>query len=146
MASADGTLSVREWREAYASGKFGSNVDGMCAAGWYDWFCSDSALPGRLEEFISLIKGITNDFILDNFYVWFKNNCPIVGPLYDDIRFEPLDEARLRGLEYLFVISRGDAREKHLWCVYDPSNDFTCPVFGADRVGDVVKWINNKRF
>lgn len=87
-------ITVRKWISKFNNGEFeAKNYKIQCSAGWYDWFCSTNALPGRLKKMGNIIKDIKNDFILDNFTVCFKNNCPCSGPLYDDFRFEPLDKS-----------------------------------------------------
>lgn len=86
-------ITVKEWIEKFNNGEFDkADYETQCAAGWYDWFCSDYALAKRLKRMGNIIKEIKNDFILDNYYVWFNNNAPCCYPLYDDFRFEPLDK------------------------------------------------------
>ena len=84
-------LSVRQWQERLRAGAFDrSDITTQCEAGWYDWFCQDYALAGRLKKIGKVVMGITDPFILDNYYVWFKNNCPLACQLNADARFEQL--------------------------------------------------------
>jgi hypothetical protein len=62
---------------------------------WYDWFCRTSTLPYKTTVMTQRLRGFlkaAGDKIdLDTHYVWFKNNCPMVGRLYDDFRIAKLD-------------------------------------------------------
>lgn len=133
-------MSVRQWQEAFRAGLFDdTSIDTQCKAGWYDWFCSDKALAGRLKKIGSVVMGITEPFILDNYYVWFKNNCPITGPLYDDVRFEPLVGAR--DGRY-FLVSLGSPYEKQKWALITERSGFNTEFRCAD-VRDMAKYIND---
>ena len=64
-------MSVREWQQSYQRGAFqSSDLFVQIRAGWYDWFCSDAALLGRLKKMAPLVMGIRDPFILANYYVW----------------------------------------------------------------------------
>jgi hypothetical protein len=83
-------MSVREWIVAFDSGKFhDKDIDTQCSAGWYDWFCSEKSLRGRLYAMAPKVKRIAKSSKIDQdkMYVFFKNNCPCLGKLYDDFRF-----------------------------------------------------------
>ena len=65
-------------------GSFDENGDFDCGI-WYDWFCSDKALINRGNKLLTKVKSIANSklFDKDKCYVFFKNNCPVRGSLYD---------------------------------------------------------------
>lgn len=83
----DRNIPLREWMQNYRAGKYnkpdrGTQID----AGWYDWFCSDSALLGRLKRMAPKVFQIADSPRIDqeNMYVFFKNNAG--SYLYDDFR------------------------------------------------------------
>lgn len=136
----DEKLSVRQWQEEFRAGAFESkNVCTQIGAGWYDWFCEDHELADRLKEIGEVVMGMTDPFILDNYYVWFKNNCPLDGPLYDDVRFEPLSGER--GGKY-FVVSLDSPYEMSRYTLYTERNGFDQPEFGCERMEQMALYIN----
>ena len=77
--------------------------------------------------------------ILDNYYVWFKNNCPLDGPLYDDVRFEPLEGDRCGRY---FVVSQDCPYEKQKWTLYTERGGFQEPEFGCQSVREMQGYLN----
>ena len=133
-------ISVRQWQTMYRMGTFSDkNRSVQIEAGWYDWFCQDESLAGRLKQIAPVVMGVTDPFILDNFYVWFKNNCPLNGPLYDDARFEPLSEER--GGNYFLVI-KDSPHEKSKWTLYTERYGFQEPEFQCGNVREMIRYLN----
>ena len=134
-------LSVRQWQEQFRAGAFNlQDRYTQCRAGWYDWFCQDQALAGRLKKIGRVVMGITDPFILDNYYVWFKNNCPLSGPLYDDVRFEPLSGER--GGKY-FVISLDSPHERMKWALVTERYGFDAPEFDCRDIREMIRYVNS---
>ena len=74
------------------------------------------------------------------YYVWFKNNYPLSGPLYDDVRFEPLHGDR--NGKY-FVVIRDSPHETHKWTLYTERHGFEQPEFTCGNVRDMLRHINS---
>ena len=133
-------ISIREWQKRYKAGEYNSKARSVqCEAGWYDWFCKDEGLLGRLQRLAPLILGITVPEVLDNYYLWLKNNCPVKGPLYDDVRFEPLEGER--DGRY-FIVQHESPWEIHRWTIYTERRGFDEPEFGCQNVREMCKYIN----
>lgn len=86
--------SIKEFLKEFDEGKFDSkSVDVQCDAGWWDWFCKDHLLRDKTYKLVKKLKTIVNSPKIDQdtMYVWFKNNCPMNGALYDDFRIAELN-------------------------------------------------------
>lgn len=55
---------------------------------WYDWFCKKESLMNKTKKLVKLLKQIalSKKIDINKQYVFFKNNCPMDGNLYDDFR------------------------------------------------------------
>ena len=137
----DKKLSVREWQEQYRVGAYDAKDRiTQIKAGWYDWFCPDVSLAGRLHKLASLVMRIGDPFILDNYYIWLKNNCPVVGPLYDDVRFEPLTGNR-DGKYFLVLLN--SPHERRRWTLYTERTGFDTPEYACGDVRRMARYIND---
>ncbi len=80
---------------------------------FYDWFCKDESLERHFKSFLPKLKFLVNEGLLDgdNLYFWLKNNCPVNGSLYNDIRF-----SRISDEEFLGGITPKTGHIKELKC------------------------------
>lgn len=132
--------SMREWITRFQNNEFESkDFKTQVAAGWYDWFCKTESLRNKTYRMGNIVKQVKHGgkVDLDNWYVWFKNNCPMSGPLYDDFRF-----ADMKNGDVQFTIQIDCCWSKHKYCVYGRKNGFKEPLFECDNSRELVKWLN----
>jgi len=84
------TANLADQLNAQANGLiidcFGQNDE---CYNFYDWFCKDSSLRNKSWKLMKQVKTFlkhNQQIDLLEHYVFFKNNCPMNGPLYDDFR------------------------------------------------------------
>lgn len=96
---------------------------------FYDWFCKDASLPGKSKRLMASVRAIvktgTKMFDPDKTYVFFKNNCPCEGGLYDDLRICDIESG-----DVLFNVCPSDP-----WCGNRPRVAFDSDD-GKDRWSD----------
>jgi hypothetical protein len=90
---------------------------------WYDWFCRDSSLENKGKKLLSKLRMISSSKKFDNdkCYVFFKNNCPCVGNLYDDFR---ICDIETRDVLYCVIPKSGHKCDEGRAQVYGIDNDF----------------------
>jgi hypothetical protein len=138
-------LRLFRWIDEFMEGNFDADdVRTQILAGWYDWFCKDSSLANKTKKMGNIIKQVKRGGKVDieNWYVWFKNNCPLNGPLYDDFRFADLETGSV-----MFTIQIDCCWNKSRYAVYGrtPDGEFHSdePLFETDSSRELVKWLNS---
>jgi hypothetical protein len=121
----DKSLNANEWAGKFLNGEFNAkDVRTQCNAGWWDWFCKDESLARKTQV---LGKKVTKLLASDKIdgskvRVWFKNNCPCNGPLFDDIRFADLETG---DCVFTVVPKDGHTGKAEIW---GPENNFDGPL------------------
>jgi hypothetical protein len=129
-------ISIKTFIEKFDNGEFSSSsVDVQCAAGWYDWFCRDTSLVGKTAKLAQRLKSIANSpkINIENHRVWFKNNCPCSGSLYDDFRIADMETGVV---VYCIVPKSGHTGKSEVW---GKENEFLEPLISG-------KWFDAKQF
>jgi hypothetical protein len=95
----------------------------MIDAGWFDWFCEDYELKSRLDAMFPKVKqlAVSSKIDINTMYVFFKNNCPGRGDLYDDFRFCDIETG---DVVYTVTPASGHTRDKGLAEVWGEENSF----------------------
>ncbi len=146
-------ISIAEWIKNFQIGLYAyKDRTTQIKAGWFDWFCKEESLRNKTYKMGKIIaqvkKGGKVD--LDNWYVWFKNNCPVNGPKYDDFRFARMDTG-----DVMFTIQIDCCWNKKKYTVWGrrilfPSGEYEDhfgnnnepPMFECDNSRELVKWLN----
>jgi len=119
---------LRQWIENHNDGCYNSrDREVQVLAGWYDWFCRDTSLLGKTNALAPKVKRLAKSPKInqDTMYVWFKNNCPMNGILYDDIRFADL---KTHETVYTIVPRCGHANRRGQSEVWGKENGFQKPL------------------
>jgi len=91
---------------------------------FYDWFCKDSSLERKAKAlFPKVIKFVAAhpDIAPSRTYVFFKNNCPGAGPLYDDFRICNDNE-----VIYTVIPKCSHSGQAEIWGKDDLDGQFKC--------------------
>lgn len=136
----DKQIKLSEWIQRFKSGEFeNKNTKTQIEAGWFDWFCRDTSLANKTKKMGNIIKQIKagGKVDLETSYVWFKNNCPLSGPLYDDFRIADIETNN-----NLIVVQIDCFRNDSKYTAYERLDGFEKPVFQTDSSRELVKWLN----
>jgi hypothetical protein len=82
-------MPIADFAIRFLRGDFDANKRStQIEAGWYDWFCRDTSLAAKTQNLGKKVLRLMKSSKIDTEknYVFFKNNCPMIGSLYDDIR------------------------------------------------------------
>lgn len=135
-------IKLATWIQNFKEGKF-DHPDFLtqCDAGWYDWFCKDTSLVNKTKRMGSIIKQIKEGgkINLEKTFVWFKNNFPLNGPLYDAFFIADIETGD--GIYTVGIGCPWDGDEKYK--VYGKENKFMKPIFATESSRELVKWFND---
>jgi len=125
-------MNINTFAIRFLRGEFlASDVKTHIEAGWYDWFCRDTSLANKTrslgKKVLQLMKSDKID--TDTQYVWFKNNCPMNGRLYDDFRIADMETG---DVIYTIIPSCGHEREKGQAQVWGRENNFQEPLVAGN--------------
>ncbi|HPG43894.1 MAG TPA: hypothetical protein PLJ98_08830 [Acholeplasmataceae bacterium] len=133
-------VNLATWIRKFNDGDFDSrDVQTQIEAGWFDWFCKDTSLANKTKRLGNIIKQIKagGKVDLETSYVWFKNNCPLNGPLFDDFRIADIETNN-----NLFVVQIDCLWNDSKYTVYERLDGFDKPAFKTNSSRELVKWFN----
>ena len=108
-------------------------TDPTCAL-FYDWWCKSESLPNKAKRLLAAVRAIvktgTKAFDPKKTYVFFKNNCPCCGCLYDDLRICDIESG-----EVLFNVCPSKK------AVYWTGNGWNGTEFGSMK--ELKDWFKN---
>lgn len=127
--------TLREQLEAFEADKF---LDDNDCFYFYDWFCKDKSLERKARSLMAKVKKFVKaaKIDVDKTYVFFKNNCPVYGSLYDDFR---ICDAESGDVIYTVAPSLGYDSKKGEAEVWGSANNFNDALHHAPSWSQLLK-------
>ena len=101
---------------------------------FYDWFCGETSLKNKAFKLFPMVKTFVKKFEIDTdkVYVYFKNNCPMAGNLYDDFRICDIETG-----DVIYTVTPksghiGDGAE-----IWGKENDFNEPLYEGKTLSEI---------
>ena len=117
------------------------SVDSNCF-NFYDWFCSDKALENKSMKLFKQVKTFIKhhpEINLDTHYVFFKNNCPMLGPLYDDFRIVDIESDNVLYTVTPSRVLKNGKNQIRMAEIWGRSNNFKQPLKEANTFTQLFK-------
>jgi hypothetical protein len=121
-------ISIRQYLANYDNGDYKSpDHKTQCDAGWYDIFCKEETLHRKTVALTRRLKSIVKSkkIDIDTMYIFFKNNSPFGGKLYDDFR---ICDIATGDVIFTVIPKSGDRSSEGRSEVYGRENDFKEPL------------------
>lgn len=108
---------------------------------FFDWFCKDSSLKSKCDKLTGYVRSIQNSKKIDveKMYVFYKNNCPMNGSLYDDFR---ICDMVTGDVIYTVTPKCGHKSSNGQGSVWGRDNGFADPIMEGSW-SDIKKWFND---
>ena len=102
---------------------------------FYDWFCNENSLQRKSIKLFKAVKRFVKYAKIDTskYYVFFKNNCPMNGPLYDDFR---ICDRESGDVMWNITPKSGHTGKAE---IYGRSNDFKGVIAEGDTLSEIYK-------
>jgi hypothetical protein len=107
---------------------------------FYDWFCKKTSLERKAKSLMVKVKKFIKkmNIDIDKTYVFFKNNCPGHGSLYDDFRICDIESG---DVIYTVAPSLGYTKRKGEAEIWGRENGFNEPIKTAPSWKELVNSI-----
>jgi hypothetical protein len=102
---------------------------------FYDWFCKDTSLKNKSIKLFKQVKRWAKfrNTDTEKVYVFFKNNCPVGGPLYDDFR---ICDVETGNVVWIVIPKCGHSGKAEVW---GRANGFKEAIAVADSMNGIYK-------
>jgi hypothetical protein len=133
-------INLKQQLEAFETGIIldsSGETDECC--NFYDWFCTKKTLKKKsIQLFKQVKKFITANpqINLETHYVFFKNNCPLSGNLYDDFR---ICDCVTRNVIYTVTPKSGHKNQEFPATIWGIENGFKSPLKQGKTFTDLLK-------